>query len=101
MKKAVLVHYTRRAEADLEAIAAYTSRTWGNEQCAFYLNLLQEVCETFLNAYPNLSRPVTGYDELLTWRVEHHVVYFKYVADGIEVVRILHERQLPARHLKR
>lgn len=101
MTNAVTVHYTKAAEKDIDAIAAYTLRTWGLEQRDFYLNLLEEACETFVPLRADLARPVPDYPGLLSWRVEHHVVYFKHVHDGFEVIRILHERQLPARHLKR
>ena len=95
------VHYTTAAEKDVEAIADYTMRAWGAEQCDFYLNVLQEVCERIMPGHLKLARPVPDYPGLLSWRVEHHVVYLRRVGDGIEMVRILHERQLPARHLKR
>jgi toxin ParE1/3/4 len=95
------VHYTVAAEQDLIAVSNYTALVWGDEQCDFYLNLLEETCEHIIPAHLRLARAVPGYAQLSSWRVEHHAVYFKRVRDGLEIVRILHERQLPARHLKR
>jgi hypothetical protein len=37
--------------------------------------------------------------ELLRWRCERHVFYFRLVQDGFEVVRVLQERMLPDLHL--
>jgi toxin ParE1/3/4 len=95
------VHYTTAAEADIEAIAEYTLRVWGEEQREFYLALLEECCEGIIPTRLHFARPVPHYPTLRSWRVEHHVVYFRRSQDGIEIVRILHERQVPARHLKR
>jgi toxin ParE1/3/4 len=95
------VHYTDAAERDLDAVAAYTVRVWGIEQCESYLRMLEEVCEKVLPRHPNLAHLVPGYDQLFSWKVEHHVVYYRKVRGGIEIVRVLHERQLPARQLKR
>ncbi len=95
------IHYTIAAEQDLAAICDYTLLVWGAAQRDFYLDLLEETCEQIIPQHLHLTRPVPGYTMLSSWRVEHHIVYFKRVRDGLEIVRILHERQLPGRHLKR
>lgn len=93
------VHYTREAERDLDGIATYTLSVWGPEQRDFYLGVLEETCESVIPERIHLARPVPQRPGLLRWRVESHVVFFREVDDGIEIVRILHERQLPPRHL--
>jgi plasmid stabilization system protein ParE len=37
--------------------------------------------------------------ELRMLRCERHVIYFRSVADGFEIVHVLHDRQLPRKHL--
>lgn len=97
MKSAV--HYTRAAEDDLHRIAAYTLELWGEEQRDVYLDVLEQTCEQVLPAYTHIARDAPGHPGLLRWRMESHVIYFREVPDGIEIVRVLHVRMLPSRHL--
>ena len=91
--------FTRRAEADLQEIAGYTHRTWGEVQCGRYLDALEECCQRLADS-PELGRacdPIRpGY---LRAEQGRHVIFFRKAGDGILVVRILHARMLPERHL--
>lgn len=95
---AVLV-FTRRAEADLDGIAEYTLRTWGIEQATRYLDTLQD-CRHLIANNPSLGR---ASDEILVgcrrFEVAKHVIFFRPLGDGVRVLRILHQRMLPERHL--
>jgi toxin ParE1/3/4 len=93
------VHYTRDAEADLDEIAAFTLEQWGPVQCTEYVALLEQTCESIIPKNLKHARRVPQRPELLRWRCERHVVYVRRVRDGIEVVRVLHERMLPENHL--
>lgn len=93
------VFYTRAAERDLVGIAAYTRRTWGEEQAERYLTVLEHTCERILPEHHRLAREIEERPGIFRWRVERHVVFLRKVDDGIEIIRILHERMLPARHL--
>ena len=90
---------TPAAERDLEAIWIYTAGKWHVEQADRYLDILAatfaqlaQAPETALRCDP--IRP--GYRR---WSVERHVVYLRIVEYGIEIVRVLHERMDPLRHL--
>ncbi len=95
------VHYTEAAERDLEEIAIYTAITWGGQQRDWYLDMLEHVCERLIpvNLSLGLAREVPQRPGVLRWRAERHYVYFRSVPDGIEIVRILHQRQVPEHHL--
>lgn len=93
------VHSTIEAEKDLERIAAYTLEIWGPEQRDAYLAVLEETCETILPRHRHLARAIPERPGIFRWRVERHVVFFRAVEDGIEIVRVLHERMLPSRPL--
>jgi len=93
------VYYTRDAERDIDNIAEYTVAQWGSEQCAKYIDLLEQTCEVIIPRNARHARPVPERPQLLRWRCERHVVYFRRVRGGIEIVRILHERMLPLTHL--
>lgn len=92
------VHYTRAAEHDLDTIASYTLEMWGEAQRDADLAILEETCERIVPQHRRLARPVAERPGILRWRVESHVIYFRETDDGIEIVRILHERMLPSRH---
>src|SRR5262249_19465235 len=89
---------TDRAESDLLDIASYTQRTWGDVQCARYLDQL-EACFQRLADRPSLGRPCANLHPGLRRREQgKHVVYYLRDGDDILVVRILHERMLPELH---
>jgi toxin ParE1/3/4 len=93
-----IVRFTRKAEADLVAIGEYTLQTWGEQQCARYLDQLEECCQRLAET-STLGRPCDwirgGY---LRMEQGSHVVFFRRDAQGIFVIRILHARMLPSLH---
>jgi toxin ParE1/3/4 len=90
--------FSRRAEADLLAIAEYTLREWGKAQTACYIDGL-EVCCQMLADNPALGRVCDDVRPGLR-RHEHgrHVLFYRQERGGILVSRILHQRMLPERH---
>ena len=89
---------SRRAEADLTDIGAYTLRTWGKDQTIRYLDDLEACCQRLADN-PASGRPC-GHVRSGLRRMEQgkHVVFFRREAGGVLVSRILHERMLPERH---
>ena len=90
--------FTRRAEADLLSIGAYTLRTWGEDQTIRYLDDLEAWCQ-MLADNPTLGRVCDEVRPGLR-RMERgrHVVFYREDAGAILVSRILHQRMLPERH---
>jgi toxin ParE1/3/4 len=90
---------TRRAEADLLEIADYTHRTWGEAQCARYLDQIEDCCRR-LGEHSILGRACDRIRPGLRRREQgKHVVFYRRDGDGILVLRILHERMLPELHI--
>jgi toxin ParE1/3/4 len=91
--------FSRRAEADLLSIGAYTLRTWGEDQAVRYIGDLEACCE-MLAANPAIGRTCDhvrpGLRRMETGR---HVVFYREDANGILISRILHHRMLPEKHL--
>ena len=87
------------AKRDLEAIWLYTLEEWGLEQANRYTDELTDVFAQ-LAVGPQLGTACyhirTGYRSS---RVGRHLVYYRVTNYGIAVVRILHDRMLPTRHL--
>ncbi|HTL35855.1 MAG TPA: type II toxin-antitoxin system RelE/ParE family toxin [Kofleriaceae bacterium] len=94
-----MVHYTEEAETDLFEIGVYTWTEWGEQQFVKYMALLRETCEDIIPRKYRLARSVPKRPELSRWRCERHVIYFRKVDDGFEIVRILLDQMLPSNHL--
>jgi len=85
---------------DLKGIYQYGVRNWGASQAAAYLEL-------FKNHLWNLTeQPKIGVERevllpgLRSFLVESHVVFYRLQNRRIEIVRILHGKQDPQRHIK-
>ena len=94
-----LLRFSRRAEADMLSIGAYTLRTWGESQAIRYLGDLEACCQ-MLADNPALGRTCDDVRPGLR-RMEfgRHVVFYREDTGGILVSRILHQRMLPERHV--
>ena len=90
--------FSRRAEADVLGIAAYTLRAWGEDQTIRYMNDLEACCR-MLADHAGLGRACDDVRRGLR-RMEHgrHVVFYREDAGGILISRILHQRMLPDNH---
>jgi toxin ParE1/3/4 len=86
------------AKADLLRIGAYTLKTWGVDQAERYLGGLEQ-CAKMLSENPSLGRPCMWIRPGLR-RIEkgRHVLFYRQLADGIYVSRILHQSMLPEEH---
>ena len=83
-------HLTAQAKEDLKSIARYTQETWGQIQRNKYLAALDK-CFHRLAENPRVGRSCDeireGYRKLHEGR---HVVFYRHVPEGIEIVRVLH-----------
>jgi len=94
----VTVWISKLADVDLLSIWEYALETWGVVQADSYISSINE-CVVQLDAFPEAGRSVeeirTGYR-----RIKHfsHVIYFRPVPGGVQIVRIRHERMDPYLH---
>jgi len=86
------------AKADLDAIIGYTLRQWGEEQTVRYLDAIEACCRHLAENSSSGRRCDSIRSGL--WRTEQgsHVIFFRRVAGGILIVRILHQRMMPEMH---
>ncbi len=88
-----------KARADLDGIWDYTVQTWGYEQAEHYVRTLSRAFELLVEK-PELGRL---YDEvykgLRVYPSGRHLIFYFATDDGIEVVRVLHERMDIPSHL--
>ena len=90
---------TPRAQTDLDEIWDYTADRWGLDQAETYTRQLWKDIAIVANR-PSLGRECNevrrGYR---MYPSGSHVLFYRQVADSIDVVRILHERMDYERHI--
>ncbi len=88
-----------RAKLDLSEIWDYTFSQWGADQAEKYVRELWSAIE---NAAGDPTKSVDIDDVRRGYRKSRagsHVIFFKFTDDGLDVVRILHQRMDFERHL--
>lgn len=88
-----------KAKSDLSEIWDYTLSEWGIDQAEKYVRDLweamqQQACDSSTSI--DISDVRNGYRKAFSGS---HVIFFKLTGDGIDVVRILHQRMDFERHL--
>jgi toxin ParE1/3/4 len=87
------------ARKDLRQIWGYTAERWGIEQADRYIRGLHRAIEIVADD-PDRGRRCynirAGYRK---YSAAAHVVFFRVLADGIEVMRVLHQSMDFERHL--
>lgn len=87
-------------KADLKEIYQYGLRQWGQAQSDNYLETLKEKFWS-LTEHPLMG---TERPELLagirSLPFESHILFYRITSASVEIIRVLHGRQDPTRHLK-
>jgi toxin ParE1/3/4 len=88
------------AKNDLKEIYQYSLRQWGQAQSESYLSNIK-------NQFWLLTQqPLIGTErpELLpdtrSLPIESHTLFYRVTSNRVEIIRVLHGRQDPQRHLK-
>ena len=87
-----------RAEADIDGIWDYTAEQWGPDRADRYVRDIWQAIER-VAADPRRGRPIAIRSGYRKYSVGAHVIFFRLLADGIDVVRVLHQRMDFERHL--
>lgn len=91
---------TGEAQRDLISIRDYTLRNWGTKQSRDYLTRLRTVLIR-LAEMPTMGQNRTEElgEEIYSFPHISHMIY--YIAEGADILilAILHQSQVPARHL--
>lgn len=94
-----VVHLGVLAELDLADIWSYSAARWGEEQAEEYLDsigLAVEQLATYPEAGTRRDSVREGYRVLF---VGSHAVYYRLTVSTVWIVRVLHERMDPFKHL--
>ncbi len=88
------------AKSDLKDIYQYGLRQWGQAQSDGYLENIKD------HFWSLTEQPLAGVErpELLpgarSLPIESHTLFYRVTTDTVEIIRVLHGRQDPQRHLK-
>ena len=91
---------TPAAKNDLKKIYQYGLRQWGKTQSEGYLSTLKH------QFWLLTQQPLMGMErpELLpdmrSLPIDSHTLFYRITANRVEIIRVLHGRQDPHRHLK-
>jgi toxin ParE1/3/4 len=94
-------HYvlSPRAQHDLASIWDYTAQRWGEDQAERYVRQLQASIEQIASD-PGLGAPC---DDIRAGYRKHpsgsHLLFYRRIDSGIDIVRILHARMDLPQHL--
>lgn len=88
------------ARDDLQGIYQFGLHHWGSAQASTYLESIKTLLWR-LTEQPQMGMErVELLPDMRSFPVERHVVFYRFRASHIEIVRILHGRQDPKFHLK-
>ncbi|MES9952558.1 MAG: type II toxin-antitoxin system RelE/ParE family toxin [Candidatus Thiodiazotropha sp. 6PLUC2] len=88
------------AKNDLKEIFQYGLRQWGQSQSESYLTTIKK------QLWLLTQQPLMGTErsELLpdsrSLPIESHTLFYRVTVNRVEIIRVLHGRQDPQRHLK-
>jgi len=97
MKKATI---TPKARTDLGDISRYTDKKWGRQQRFYYLKQLKDRF-SYLADNPQMGRireEIIGFP--YSYHQGRHVIFYRATAEGIEILRVLHDSMDFPRHFK-
>lgn len=88
------------AKADVKDIYQYGLRQWGQAQSSRYLENIKA------QLWSITEQPLMGVEhpDLLpgvrSLALESHILFYRVTTGTVEIIRVLHSRQDPQRHLK-
>lgn len=97
MKKATI---TPKARADLRDISRFTDQRWGRQQRFNYIGRLTDRF-SYLANNPQMGRirdEIIGFP--FSYHEGRHVIFYRATAEGIEILRVLHDSMDFPRHFK-
>ncbi len=89
------------AARDIEGILHHSVQCFGAVQAERYFEALKE-CIELLADNPNIGHSAEDIlPDYLRFPHESHVIFYKTLSSSILIVRILHERMDPKKHIKK
>lgn len=90
---------TRPAVHDLAEIGRYTRKHWGRQQTTRYRQALTTRLKWLCRNKPLWHERPEIHEGIYTYPEQSHIIVFAEYEGGLEVLRVLHRRMDPARHV--
>ncbi|MCL1080128.1 type II toxin-antitoxin system RelE/ParE family toxin [Parashewanella spongiae] len=87
------------AKVDIQDIYRYGLLNWGSKVATVYIDTLKS------HLYSLTEQPFMGVERSIllpnirSFPSEKHMIFYRVESEKIEIIRILHERQDPQRHI--
>lgn len=96
------IQFTKNAKNHIRSVRLYSVRRWGLNVANAYINSLRVTITDILALQPFIGRDRSQdlYTGILSFPVESHIIYYREISDGIEILAVLHQTQDPHQHLK-
>ena len=93
------IRLTPAAQKDLSSIWDFTQERWDENQAEIYISELKAAIER-IAADPHRGRDCGDIRERYRrYSIGSHLVFYAERTDSVDVIRILHQRMDPTRHL--
>ena len=79
-----------RAQEDLDAIWDFSAERWGEDRADSYVRGIWAGIRTVAGD-PRRGHACDLRDGYFQYSVGRHVLFFKLIADGVDIIRILHQ----------
>lgn len=95
------VQFTKKAKEHIRAIKLYSLRRWGVNVAEAYATSLRVTMADILDRQPTPGRDRSEdlYFGVRSFPVESHIIYYREIPGGIDVLAVLHQTQDPHKHL--
>ena len=93
------LHLSPKAQSDLAEIWDFTTENWGTARAEGYVRAIRKACNGLCDGSSDstaIDHVRQGYRKRI---VGSHLLLFRETDDTIAVIRILHQRMDPDRHL--
>jgi toxin ParE1/3/4 len=89
------------AKKDLQLMAEYTKREWGEAQKRKYLGVIQQSFKDLaISSVSGKSRDDVA-KGLYCYSIQKHLIFYRETRHELVILRVLHQRMNVSRHLKR
>ncbi|MER1771053.1 type II toxin-antitoxin system RelE/ParE family toxin [Proteus mirabilis] len=96
------VLFTKNAKEHIRTIKRYSLTHWGKNVAETYINCLRITITNIIEKQPSIGidRSNDLFTGIRSFPVESHIIYYREVENGIEILAVLHQSQDPHIHIK-
>jgi toxin ParE1/3/4 len=94
----MIIRFTKQAKQALRDVAEYTLETYGEAMRLTYIDEILAGID-LLERFPQVGSDVAGHAGVKKLRRGRHIVYYELGQGETLILAVLHEKQLPSKHV--